>query len=275
MLKSLKVDLVKTEVYVFTPEGEAKSLRAGSTPVDFAYSVHTQVGHHCVGAKVNGAIVPLTYELKTGDRVEILTQKSAVPSRDWLNFVKTPSARSKIRQYFSKQSRPNDLQAGKEILVSELRKQGMGLSSVQATRTIKELANKLSYKDEEELLIKIGNGKESVKNIANRMLKMMVDNGNKKEDDFLSSKMTTGSGSMPKMITNVNKLTKKQARTHSGIIVKGIDDVMVRLSKCCNPVPGDKIIGFVTRGRGVSVHRENCPNAEGLKKNEERIIEVS
>ena len=147
-------DAHAAEVFVFTPEGEAKSLRAGATPVDFAYSVHTQVGHHCVGAKVDGSIVPLTYELKTGERVEILTQKSATPSRDWLNFVKTPSAKSKIRQYFSKQSRPDDLQAGRDILIAEMKKHGMGLSSVQMTRSIKELAGKLNFKNADELLIK-------------------------------------------------------------------------------------------------------------------------
>lgn len=275
MLKSLKVDLDKAEVFVFTPEGEAKSLRAGSTPVDFAYAVHTQVGHHCVGAKVDGSIVPLTYELKTGQQVEILTQKSATPSRDWLSFVKTPSAKSKIRQYFSKMSRPDDLQAGHDILLAEMKKHGMGLSSAQVLRAIKELAGKLDFKDSDDMLIQIGNGKESVKNITNKLLKMMVDNGDKKEADVLTPKMQTGKAITPKMITNVNTLTKKAAHTSSGIVVKGIDDVLVRLSRCCNPVPGDEIIGFVTRGRGVSVHRKDCPNAEDLLKDEDRIIEVS
>lgn len=275
MLKSLKVDLDKAEVFVFTPEGEAKSLRAGSTPVDFAYAVHTQVGHHCVGAKVDGSIVPLTYELKTGERVEILTQKSATPSRDWLNFVKTPSAKSKIRQYFSRQSRPDDLQAGKDILIAEMKKHGMGLSSVQMTRSIKELAGKLNFKNADDLLIKIGNGKESVKNITNKLLKMVVDNGDKKEADVLTLKMQTGGDVTPKMVTNTKSLTKKAAHTNSGIVVKGIDDVAVRLSRCCNPVPGDAIIGFVTRGRGISVHRANCPNASDLLKDKDRIIEVS
>lgn len=275
MLKSLKVDLDKAEVFVFTPEGEAKSLRAGSTPVDFAYSVHTQVGHHCVGAKVDGSIVPLTYELKTGERVEILTQKSATPSRDWLNFVKTPSAKSKIRQYFSKKSRPDDLQAGKDLLITEMKKHGMGLSSTQMMRSIRELAGKLNFKNADELLIKIGNGKESVKNITNKLLKMVIDNGDKKESDVLKLKMQTGNDVVPKMITNANALTKKATHSNNGIVVKGIDDVAVRLSRCCNPVPGDAIIGFVTRGRGISVHRADCPNAVDLLKDKDRIIEVS
>ncbi len=139
-LKDLKVDLAPTEVFVFTPKGEVMSLRAGSTPVDFAYAIHTEVGNHCVGAKVNGAIVPLTYELQLGDRVEILTQKSASPSRDWLNIVKTPSARSKIRSYFSKVSRSDDLQIGRDKLTREMRKHGLGISSAQSMRALKSVA---------------------------------------------------------------------------------------------------------------------------------------
>ncbi|MDO5329194.1 MAG: bifunctional (p)ppGpp synthetase/guanosine-3',5'-bis(diphosphate) 3'-pyrophosphohydrolase [Coriobacteriia bacterium] len=270
MLKTLKVDLVQGEVFVFTPEGEAKSLRAGSTPVDFAYSVHTQVGHTCVGAKVNGNIVPLNYELKTGDRVEILTLKSSKPSRDWLSFVKTPSARSKIRQYFSKQTRNDDLQTGHELLLTEMRKHGMGLSSTQAKRCVRELAHNLGFNDPDELIIQIGNGKESVKAIANKLLKLMVDDGAKESKASQLTQMQE-----LKMQTNTQQLTKKAAHTSNGIVVKGIDDVAVRLSKCCNPVPGDEIIGFVTRGRGISVHRLNCPNAEELEKFPERIIEVN
>lgn len=275
MLKTLKVDLVQGEVFVFTPSGEAKSLRAGSTPVDFAYSVHTQVGHQCVGAKVNGNIVPLNYELKTGDRVEILTLKNSNPSRDWLNFVKTPSARSKIRAYFSKMTRNDDLQVGRELLVDELRKHGMGLSSTQAKRAIRELSRRLGFNNPEELIIQIGNGKESVKAIANKLLKLMVDEGSKvsKADELTNIQEITGKPA--KMMTSTHNLTKKTAHTNNGIVVKGIDDVAVRLSKCCNPVPGDEIVGFVTRGRGISVHRSSCPNAQELLKYPERIIEVS
>lgn len=193
-----------------------------------------------------------------------------------MNFVKTPSAKSKIRQYFSKQSRPDDLQAGRDILIAELRKHGMGLSSTQVARTVKELAGLLHYKNSDELLIKIGNGKESVKNVTNRLLKMLVDNNDSSEADILKDKMETGSAaSVAKMTTNTKALIKKSAHTDSGIIVKGLNDVMVRLSKCCNPCPGDDIIGFVTRGRGVSVHRKNCPNATDLIKDQDRIIEVS
>jgi GTP diphosphokinase / guanosine-3',5'-bis(diphosphate) 3'-diphosphatase len=274
MLKALKTDLVQNEVFVFTPNGEAKSLRLGSTPVDFAYSIHTEVGFHCVGAKVNGQIVPLTYKLKTGDRVEILMQKSSTPSRDWLNFVKTPSARAKIRSYFSKITKEDDLQKGHDMLVSEMRKNGVGLTSAQANRSIAELACNMKLNSKDELLIKIGSGKESVKSIASKLLKMMVDNGQDDKSQDLLNNIKMATGKMPKMLTNSRHLLKKSAHTSNGIVVKGIDDVLVRLSKCCNPVPGDDIIGFITRGRGVSVHRSNCPNAQDLKKNPERLIHV-
>lgn len=176
-LKSLKTDLDPKEVYVFTPKGEAMSLRYGSTPIDFAYSIHTEVGNHCVGAKVNGSIVPLSYQLQLCDRVEILTQKSATPSRDWLNIVKTPSARSKIRSYFSRVSRSDDLQTGKDKLQREMRKHGLGISSAQSMRAIKRVADAMGYKDSDDMLVNIGTNKESPQHVANRLLKILVDRG--------------------------------------------------------------------------------------------------
>jgi len=273
-LKDLKVDLDEQEVYVFTPKGEAKSLRAGSTPVDFAYAIHTEVGNHCVGAKVNGRIVPLTYELRMGDRVEILTQKSATPSRGWLSIVKTPSARSKIRNYFSKVTRGDDLQEGRDRLQREMRKHGMGISNAQATRAIKSVAESLGYKADEDMLVAIGTGKESAQHVANRLLKLLVDRGTEEANkpDIGQSVMSTGK--MPPMLTSVNRPKRHETHSSSGVVVKGLDDVLVRLSRCCNPVLGDDIIGFVTRGRGVSVHRRDCPNAADLMKEPERIIEV-
>ncbi len=273
-LKEVKVDLDEQEVYVFTPKGEAKSLRKGSTPVDFAYAIHTEVGNHCVGAKVNGRIVPLTYELQMGDRVEILTQKSATPSRGWLNIVKTPSARSKIRSYFSKVTRGDDLQEGRDKLAREMRKHGMGISNAQSTRAIKSVAESLGYKDDDDMLVAIGAGKESAQHVANRLLKLLVDRGTEEasKPDIGQSVMSTGK--MPPMITSVNRPKRHETHSSSGVVVKGLDDVLVRLSRCCNPVLGDGIIGFVTRGRGVSVHRRDCPNAADLMKEPERIIEV-
>jgi len=260
---------------VFTPKGEVMNLRAGSTPVDFAYAIHTEVGNHCVGAKVNGSIVPLTYELQTGDRVEILTQKSAGPSRDWLNIVKTPSARSKIRSYFSKISRSDDLQFGRDKLTREMRKHGLGISSAQSMRAMKQVAEHMGFRDPDDMLVNIGTGKESAQHVANRLLKILVDRGT---EDAEKPSIGMGSGStgiMPPMLTSVKRPKKHETHSSNGVVVKGIDDVLVRLSKCCNPVPGDEILGFVTRGRGVSVHRADCPNAVELKKEPERLINVS
>lgn len=273
-LKDLKVDLDESEVFVFTPTGEAKSLRAGSTPVDFAYSIHTEVGNHCVGAKVNGKIVPLTYQLQMGDRVEILTQKSATPSRGWLNFVKTPSARSKIRNFFSKVTRSDDLQEGHDRLGREMRKHGLGISNAQATRALKQVAEQLGYKEHDDMLVAIGTGTESAQHVANRLLKLLVDRGNEEasKPGIGSSAMSTGK--MPPMMTSVKRPKRHETHSSTGVVVKGLDDVLVRLSRCCNPVLGDDIIGFVTRGRGVSVHRADCPNAVDLKREPERIIEV-
>ena len=273
-LKDLKVDLDESEVFVFTPTGDAKSLRAGSTPVDFAYAIHTEVGNHCVGAKVNGRIVPLTYELQMGDRVEILTQKSATPSRGWLSIVKTPSARSKIRSYFSKVTRGDDLQLGHEKLAREMRKHNIGISNAQSTRAIKSVAESLGYKDSDDMIVAIGAGKESAQHVANRLLKLLVDRGTEEasKPDIGMSAMATGK--MPPMITSVARPKRHETHASNGVVVKGLDDVLVRLSRCCNPVLGDDIIGFVTRGRGVSVHRADCPNAKGLMKEPERIIDV-
>ena len=274
-LKDLKVDLAPTEVYVFTPKGEVMSLRAGSTPVDFAYAIHTEVGNHCVGAKVNGAIVPLTYELQLGDRVEILTQKSASPSRDWLNQVKTPSARSKIRSYFSKVSRGDDLQSGRDKLTREMRKHGLGISNAQSMRAMKAVAEHMGFRDADDMLVNIGTGKEGAQHVANRLLKILVDRGNEADETPGLGSGDMSTGKLPPMLTSVKRPKKHEAHTSNGVVVKGIDDVLVRLSKCCNPVPGDDILGFVTRGRGVSVHRADCPNAQDLMQTPERIIEVS
>ncbi len=273
-LKSLKMDLDDSEVFVFTPQGEVMSLRAGSTPVDFAYAIHTEVGNHCVGAKVNGSIVPLTYQLQVGDRVEILTQKSASPSRDWLNVVRTPSARSKIRSYFSKASRSDDLQVGRDRLMQEMRKHGLGISSAQSMRAIKSVAEAMGFNDPDDMFVQLGTGRESAQNVGNRLLKILVDKGNEDDAKPKIGASESSTGLMPPMITSVKRPKKHETHSSNGIVVKGVDDVLVRLSRCCNPVPGDEILGFVTRGRGVSVHRADCPNALDLKKEPGRIIDV-
>ena len=272
-LKSLKVDLAPTEVFVFTPKGEVMSLRVGSTPVDFAYNIHTEVGNHCVGAKVNGAIVPLSYELQNGDRVEILTQKSATPSRDWLKLVKTPSARSKIRSYFSKVSRSDDLAAGREILSREMRKHGYGIANANSVRALKQVAEHLGYKDPDDMLVNIGAGKESALHVGNRLLKVLDPSRQEEERSDLPKMSLTGK--LPPMLTNVRSTKKAETHNSTGVVVKGLDNALVRLSRCCNPVPGDEIVGFITRGRGVSVHRHDCPNAADLvEQHPERMIPV-
>lgn len=273
-LKDLKVDLDAAEVFVFTPKGEVKSLRSGSTPVDFAYAIHTEVGNHCVGAKVNGSIVPLSYQLQMGDRVEILTQKSATPSRGWLALVKTPSARSKIRGYFSRISRGDDLVAGHDRLQREMRKHGMGISSAQATRALKTVAQHLGYKDSDDMLVSIGSGKESAQHVGNRLLKQLVDTKSEEATPPGIGASAASTGKMPPMLTSVRRPKRHETHSSNGVVVKGLDDVLVRLSKCCNPVPYDDIMGFVTRGRGVSVHRCDCPNAKDLMSEPGRIIEV-
>ena len=275
-LKSLKVDLAPTEVFVFTPKGEVKSLRAGSTPIDFAYAIHTEVGNHCVGAKVNGSIVPLSYQVQNGDRIEILTQKSATPSRDWLNLVKTPSARTKIRAYHSRISRSDDLQLGRDKLYREVKKSNSDIPIATMQRVSTDVSKQLGFNNLEDMLVQIGAGKESAQHVANRVIKVLAEAAppSDRKDSFLVTS-ATNSAVMPPMLTSVKPQRKKNTHSSNGVVVKGLDDALVRLSRCCNPMPGDEIMGFVTRGRGISVHRADCPNAADLKRSSERIIEVS
>ncbi|MDR2108000.1 MAG: bifunctional (p)ppGpp synthetase/guanosine-3',5'-bis(diphosphate) 3'-pyrophosphohydrolase [Coriobacteriales bacterium] len=273
-LDSFKRDLNYTEVFVFTPKGEVISLRSGSTPIDFAYAIHTEVGNHCVGAKINGKIVPLSHELQMGDRVEILTQKSSGPSRDWLAIVKTPSARQKIRSYLSRITRSDDILKGREILAREVRKHGLGLSAQRSAQALKAIAVELRLNNPDDLFAQIGAGKLKAAQIANKLLKHLVLPADQKavEKDGSASLDELTSAMLP---APAERKSRSADRPGSNVRVKGLDGVLVRLSHCCNPVPGDEIIGFVTRGRGVSVHRTNCPNARELMLTPERIIEVS
>ncbi len=273
-MESLKVDLTDSEVFVFTPKGEVINLRSGSTPIDFAYAIHTEVGNHCVGAKVNGSIVPLSYELQMGDRVEILTQKSSGPSRDWLNMVRTPSARSKIRNYFSKMSREGDLLHGREQLGREMRKNGLGLSSARSLQAVKKVSEDMGYLSPDDTYVMIGSGKLSAKQVANKMLRILLKT-NESEQAGVAERPMTLDSMTEMMLEPVKPRHTQKPKSSTGVVIKGMDDdVLVRLSRCCNPVPGDDIVGFVTRGRGVSVHRSNCPNARALLESPERIIEV-
>jgi GTP pyrophosphokinase len=248
-------------------------LRAGSTPIDFAYAIHTEVGNHCVGAKVNGNIVPLTYELQMGDRVEVLDLKNSSPSLDWLNIVKTPSARSKIRAWFSRANKDDDIQHGRDLLGREMRRHGMGISSTRTMKALRVVAESMGHKDTDDLLALIGTGKQSARQVANKLLKQTSDQPEAEEHN-LPEKLLGMVPSNTPAFEPLKPKTSKVSKGSSGVVIKGLDDVLVRLSHCCNPVPGDEIIGFVTRGRGVTVHRKNCPNAKALMEDSERIIQV-
>ncbi len=264
-MEALKIDLFEDEVFVFTPKGDVISLRKGSTPLDFAYAIHTEVGNRCVGAKVNGSIVPLTYELQLGDRVEVLTSKSASPSRDWLGIVRTSSAKTKIRAHFAKVSRSDDLAKGRDEVVKVLRKQGLGLSGAALGKALDAVAVDMNFAAADDLLAQVGAGKESAQKVVTKLMKRMEKDGGGKPAEADEHTLPPDIPMTP---------PRKRRRSPTGVKVKGIDDVLVRLARCCNPVPGDPIVGFVTRGRGVSVHREDCPNATELLKSPERILGV-
>ena len=273
-LNSLRVDLFEHEIFVFTPKGEVMSLRRESTPLDFAYAVHTEVGHHCVGAKVNGSMVPLTYKLQSGDRVEIITNKNAKPGHDWLKMVVTPSARSKIRKYFATESKEDDAERGRGYLAIELRKHGLGISSNRVTKALERVVETTDYHDVETMLAAIGSGRLSPKMIAHRL------------DDVISETIPANEREREARKANRRLLiaedrplvlpqTRDRKRRNScGVVVKGDPDLLVHLAHCCNPVAGDDIVGFITRGRGVSVHRASCPNVKGLMTHPERMIDV-
>ena len=253
-VETLKVDLFSDEVYVFTPKGDVKILPTGSTPVDFAYAVHTDVGHKCAGARVNGRMVPLSTPLSTGDIVEIITNKAqAGPSRDWLKFAKTSKAKSKIRQWVKEQRREESIEQGRQLLEKELRRMGLEVHANMKEERLAEVAAKLSHASADDLLASIGYGKVSALQVAGRLAPERVE----KPAEELAA--------VP---------AKPSVRSH-GRCGAGIDNVLVRFAKCCTPVPGDPIVGYITRGRGVSVHTEDCPNASQiLRADPGRTIEV-
>ena len=271
-LEDLRVDLFGDEIFVFTPKGEVMNLRAGSTPLDFAYAVHTEVGNHCVGAKINGAVAPLTHEIKTGDRVEILTNKSSKPSRDWLKIVKTPSAKSKIRRYFAAATKDDDAAAGRDMLAKDLRKRGYGISTPRSTRALNAVAEQFNFKQLEDLFAAVGAGKVAPRAVGNKVEQILDP---KPEEQLTKAEAIAEVVKQPARGSN-RKPQKRGKSASNGIIVKGESNsgLLVRLAHCCNPVTGDDIVGFITRGRGVSVHRANCPNVKGLMEHPERMIDV-
>ena len=262
-LDSLRYDLTSQQIFAFTPKGDVVNLPAGSTPVDFAYAVHTEVGHRCIGAKVNGKLVALESELKSGDRVEIFTSKdqNSGPSRDWQEFVVSPRAKSKIRQWFAKERREEYLEAGRDALAAEVQRGGLPLHRLFTAESMRRVATQLHYPDVDALYTAIGAGNVSAQHVSKLLVEMF---GN--EDDAVDALVAR---------TPITGLVQNASRsTGPAILVQGSPDVMAKLAKCCQPVPGDEIFGFVTRGGGVSVHRVDCTNAAKLKTEPERVIDV-
>ena len=262
-MEGLRIDLSGGRVFVFTPKGDVTNLPQGATPVDFAYTIHTEVGHRTIGAKVNGKLVPLDYELRTGDSVEILTSKAQGegPSQDWLQFVQTPRARNKIRQWFARGRREDALDQGRDLLQRRMRKQNLPFKRLATDDAMEQIAADLKYPDLDALYVAIGEGHVSPQSIVARLSRLV-------------------SGTSDEDVTDDVPLARpvKIARPDhvaQGVMVKGLPDVWVRLGRCCTPVPGDDIVGFVTRGQGVSVHRADCPNVKTLRREPERMIEVS
>ena len=262
-LGSLKEDLGSSEVYVFTPKGKIVSLPAHATPVDFAYAVHTEVGHRTMGARVNGRLVPLDTTLDNGDTVEILTSKSdtAGPSRDWLSFVKSPKARNKIRQWFSKERRTEAIEEGRDELTRAMRKRNLPVNALLTAEALIGVADDLNFPNADAVFAAIGDGQISTQNVISHLVK---DAGADEVDEEVEQE------ALP-----LKPIERKTSSSSTGVSVKGVGDVWVKLARCCMPVPGDQIIGFITRNQGVSVHRTDCQNMIDLKnKQPERVVEV-
>jgi GTP diphosphokinase / guanosine-3',5'-bis(diphosphate) 3'-diphosphatase len=261
-LRGVRKDLFPHEVYVFTPKGEVKTLPAGATPIDFAYAIHTDVGHRTVGAKVNGRIVPLHYKLQSGDRVEILAAKSETkgPSRDWLSLVASTRARNKIRQWFSRETREDTEQRGREILEQALKQQNLPYRKLAGSALMAQVIRELGYRKAEDFYLALGSGRLTPSQIVKKVLQRL------KTDE----------------VAEEETITRKPPRAHTavgsesyGIRVEGVEEVLVRLAKCCTPVPGDPIVGYISLGRGITIHREDCPNVKALMRNPERFTAVA
>ncbi|HBA71793.1 MAG: GTP pyrophosphokinase [Geobacteraceae bacterium GWC2_55_20] len=256
-MDSVKVELFNEEVYVFTPKGDVKGYPKGATPIDFAYSVHTDIGHRCVGAKVNGKLVPLKYELKNGDIVEVITSPHHTPSKDWLKIVKSSRARNKIRAWIKIEERKRSIVLGREICEKDLRKYSVNLQKVQKSGEFKKIAGEFGYAADDDLLAAVGYGKISIGQIVGKLL----------PDAKLQERSDRKESRLESMI---NKLKGKSS---SAVEISGVDDVLVRFGKCCNPVPGDDIVGFITRGKGVTIHTADCQFA--MENDPERRIDVA
>jgi GTP pyrophosphokinase len=248
-LEAVKGEVIPETVYVFTPKGDIKELPVGSTPIDFAYSIHTQVGHRCIGAKVNGRIVPLRYKLNNGDVVEIVTSQSHHPSKDWLKFVVTQRAKSRIKQWIKSEEKRESIILGEKLIEDELRKRNLPLSIVKAEK-FNDILKQFNIQNIEDLYSFVGYGKLSPSQIVNKLVPEKIES------------------------TEISRPVKTLSDKKSVVNIKGVDNVLYHVAKCCLPVPGDKIIGFITKGKGVTIHRKECANLERLSINNERLIEV-
>ena len=262
-LQNLKTELFEDEVYVFTPKGAIKVLPKGATPIDFAYTIHAEIGNHMTGCKINSKMMPIITVLNSGDIVEIITsENSKGPSLDWLKFVKSTSARNKINSWFKKEKKAENIEKGKELVEKEIRRVGIPYDKLFKTEYIDAMLNRYRYKDLDEMYLAVGFGANTATKVIARML---IEYRKENPEEDLESKLE-----------ELSKIRseKKTKASSNGIIVKGIDNCLVRFSKCCNPLPGDEIIGYITKGRGVSVHRKDCVNVKELIKEENRIIDV-
>ncbi len=241
-LETIKVDLYPDDVYVFTPKGEVREFPRGSTPVDFAYSIHTDVGHQCIGAKVNSRIVPLDYQLQSGERVEILTAKNHTPSKDWLSYVKTSRAKAKIRQWIKTEQREQSIALGRTICEKDFRKFNLNLSKLLKSGEMAKVASHFSFHEADDLLAAVGYGKISANQVIGRLV----------PSERLEKQKAREETRLTRLLKRVTK------KPHDAIVVKGVEDVMIRFAGCCNPVPGDSVVGYITRGRGVTVHAATC-----------------
>jgi GTP diphosphokinase / guanosine-3',5'-bis(diphosphate) 3'-diphosphatase len=263
--QTLKADLFEDEVFVFTPKGEVKSLAAGATPLDFAYEIHTDVGHRCVGAKVNGKIVPLHYTLQSGDIVEVLTsKKERGPSRDWLALAKTTRAQSKIRAWFKRERREDSERTGREILQENLKRAGLPPQKIAGSPLLADVIREMGFRKAEDFYIALGQAKISSKTVTGKLMHRLKEGESAVEAPSPAAELLE------------RKETPKKTAASStyGIKVEGVEDVMLRIAKCCRPVPGDPIVGYISLGKGITIHHESCPNAIALKKNPERFTKV-
>ncbi|MEJ7781252.1 MAG: bifunctional (p)ppGpp synthetase/guanosine-3',5'-bis(diphosphate) 3'-pyrophosphohydrolase [Solirubrobacteraceae bacterium] len=266
-MEALKIDLFEDEVYVFTPKGEVKNLAAGATPLDFAYEVHTDVGHRCVGAKVNGKMVPLHYELRSGDIVEVVTAKrDRGPSRDWLAVVKTTRARNKIKQWFKAESREDTEHAGRALLQEQLGKRGLPAQKITGSPLLADVIREMGFRKADDFYIALGGAKIAPKVVVNKVMQRLKQGEAAEDTQSAAEALLRPSG-------RETRRPSGSSGAH-GIRVEGVDDVPVRLAKCCRPVPGDEIVGYISLGRGITIHREDCPNAVNLRRDPERFTRV-